>query len=306
MNTSFSKELENIKAKFGVDIKMSEMSQGKVNIETCYKGFGRNASMESHALRALLRLYLKITTSPFNFTQPNGAAGFNSSLKNFSNVDESGGASGGSEMNGKPGYNVRYPDAPMGEGATAGDNEGETCPICMDTFTKKTQLECKHEFCEVCLKKSEKHMGPMCPVCKRVYGKIEGDQPPGTMTSRSDGQSLSGFPNCGSIVITYIIPSGKQTENHPHPGEYFTGVSRTAYLPDNKEGKEVLHLLKKAFDQKLIFTVGTSRTTGNENQVTWNDIHHKTSRTGGTTGFGYPDPQYLSRVKEELKAKGIE
>lgn len=43
----------------------------------------------------------------------------------------------------------------------------------------------------------------------------------------------------------------------------------------------MLQLLKKAFYQKLIFTVGTSRTTGNENQVTWNDIHHKTSISGG-------------------------
>lgn len=43
----------------------------------------------------------------------------------------------------------------------------------------------------------------------------------------------------------------------------------------------MLRLLKKAFDQKLIFTVGTSRTTGAENQVTWNDIHHKTSTVGG-------------------------
>lgn len=47
----------------------------------------------------------------------------------------------------------------------------------------------------------------------------------------------------------------------------------------------MLRLLRKAFDQKLIFTVGTSRTTGNENQVTWNDIHHKTSITGGSLKY---------------------
>ena len=70
-------------------------------------------------------------------------------------------------------------------------------------------------------------------------------------------------------------------EKHPNPGQSFRGTGRTAYLPDNKEGKEVLKLLSKAFDQKLIFTVGASRTTGIENQVTWNDIHHKTSMTGG-------------------------
>ncbi|XP_034550804.1 uncharacterized protein LOC117820949 isoform X2 [Notolabrus celidotus] len=300
IGVSFSEKLEKIKAKFGVDIKVSDVSPGNVNVKTCYKGFERNASMESHALRALLHLYQKIATSHFNVTQPHGAMGFNG------DVSEPEGASGGPVGNGKPGYNIHYTEAPTGEGATPGDNKEENCPICMDTFTKKKQLKCKHEFCEDCLKQSKESMGPICPVCKRVFGKIEGDQPPGTMTSKSYGRSLSGFPNCGSITITYDIPGGKQTEKHPNPGKYFNGLTRTAYLPDNKEGKEVLHLLKRAFDQKLIFTVGTSRTTGMENQVTWNDIHHKTSMTGGTTCYGYPDPNYLSRVKEELKAKGIE
>ncbi|MEQ2290137.1 E3 ubiquitin-protein ligase dtx3l, partial [Ameca splendens] len=94
-------------------------------------------------------------------------------------------------------------------------------------------------------------------------------------------------------------------EKHPNPGQYYAGTTRYAYLPDNKEGNEVLKLLKKAFDQRLIFTVGTSRTSGAEGVVTWNDIHHKTSPIGGPEGFGYPDEKYLSRVKDELKAKGI-
>ncbi|XP_043978911.1 probable E3 ubiquitin-protein ligase DTX3 isoform X2 [Gambusia affinis] len=95
-------------------------------------------------------------------------------------------------------------------------------------------------------------------------------------------------------------------EKHPNPGLLYKGTTRTAYLPDNKEGQEVLKLLKKAFDQKMIFTVGTSRTSGLDNQVIWNDISHKTSKTGGPQSFGYPDPNYLSKVKEDLKAKGIE
>jgi len=51
--------------------------------------------------------------------------------------------------------------------------------------------------------------------------------------------------------------------------------------------------------------VGRSITTGNDNTVVWNDIHHKTSMTGGPTSYGYPDPGYLNRVIEDLKAKGI-
>jgi len=35
----------------------------------------------------------------------------------------------------------------------------------------------------------------------------------------------------------------------------------------------------------------------------WSGIHHKTSPAGGT--FGYPDPTYLDRVTDELKARDI-
>lgn len=54
-----------------------------------------------------------------------------------------------------------------------------------------------------------------------------------------------------------------------------------AYLPDCPEGNKVLTLFRKAFDQRLTFTIGTSMTTGRPNVITWNDIHHKTSCTGG-------------------------
>ena len=68
------------------------------------------------------------------------------------------------------------------------------------------------------------------------------------------------------------------------PGRRYEGTARTAYLPDNREGREVLQLLRKAFEARLVFTVGTSVTTGRSNQVTWNDIHHKTNIYGGPEG----------------------
>jgi len=67
---------------------------------------------------------------------------------------------------------------------------------------------------------------------------------------------------------------------HPHPGKPFGGTVRCAYLPDTAEGREVCDLLKQAFDARLIFTVGRSVTTGADNVVVWNDIHHKTSYAG--------------------------
>ena len=61
----------------------------------------------------------------------------------------------------------------------------------------------------------------------------------------------------------------------------YSGTSRTGYLPDNEEGNHVLRLLRIAFDAGLIFTIGTSVTSGMTNTVTWNDIHHKTNIHGG-------------------------
>ena len=89
------------------------------------------------------------------------------------------------------------------------------------------------------------------------------------------------FAGYGTIIIAYSFPYGIQGREHPHPGEVYHGTSRTAYLPDNREGKEVLALLRRAFDARLVFTVGTSVTSGWRNQITWNGIHHKTNMSGG-------------------------
>jgi deltex-like protein len=61
----------------------------------------------------------------------------------------------------------------------------------------------------------------------------------------------------------------------------YHGTTREAYLPDNQEGRHVLGLLERAFALRQIFTIGQSRTTGCDNVVTWNDIHHKTNYSGG-------------------------
>ncbi len=213
MKTSFDQQLATIEAKFNVDFKESGMSQGKVEVKAHYKRPEGNKSMESHAVRALLHLYQKVATSPMNFTKDPGAMGVNSTHKNFSKTYQSEEASGGLALNGQSEYSKHDTEAPTSEGATAGDNKDENCPICMDAFTKKTQLKCKHEFCEECLAQSVKSMGPVCPVCKDVFGVIEGDQPDGKMYWYSSAFSLPGFPNCDTIIITYDIPSGTQTVN---------------------------------------------------------------------------------------------
>ncbi|XP_070760294.1 E3 ubiquitin-protein ligase DTX3L [Enoplosus armatus] len=184
----------------------------------------------------------------------------------------------------------------------------ESCPICMEVIvaTEKKTLRCKHSFCRDCLKQAFDYK-PVCPTCGELYGILTGTQPDGgRMNSTKSSSPLPGYEKYGTIIIHYYIPSGIQKEEHPNPGQPYEGASRTAYLPDSPEGRKVLNLLRQAFDQRLVFTVGRSTTSGRNNTVTWNDIHHKTSTHGGPTHYGYPDPDYLSRVRDELKVKGIE
>ncbi|NWW64365.1 DTX3L ligase, partial [Ifrita kowaldi] len=163
------------------------------------------------------------------------------------------------------------------------EEEEEMCVICRDRIKNKETLEkCKHAFCKSCIDLAMAHK-QACPVCNTVCGVLRGNQPEGEMLAKTIPCSLPGYPNCDTIQIDYIMEGGIQTSSHPNPGQHYQSTHRRAYLPDNKEGQEILQLLRRAFDQKLIFTVGQSRTTGEQNVITWNDIHHKTARDGGPT-----------------------
>ncbi|XP_036956935.1 uncharacterized protein LOC119021069 isoform X2 [Acanthopagrus latus] len=81
MTASYSDDINKIKIKFGVNFKDSGVLHGKVSVKAHYKRSGGNASMESHAVRALLHLCQKIATSPKNITQHRGATGLSGSLK---------------------------------------------------------------------------------------------------------------------------------------------------------------------------------------------------------------------------------
>ena len=165
------------------------------------------------------------------------------------------------------------------------DNHENECPICLDTFKNpKTLKKCKHKFCTSCIDQALK-VNNRCSVCKVPCGKLRGNQPHSTMTSTVDRFTLPGHKGYGTIIITYHFPSGIQTAEHPNPGQRYSGTDRVAYLPDSPEGREVLQLLRKAFDAGLVFTVGTSVTSGFSNQTTWNDVHHKTSTHGGPTWY---------------------
>ncbi|VDD95885.1 unnamed protein product [Enterobius vermicularis] len=188
----------------------------------------------------------------------------------------------------------------------------EVCPVCLDSLSHGSDnnviielSKCNHKFHEECIKQSFTCVQAQCPVCKKWYGVPRGNQPiGGKMKVRMQIGEVPGYPDAkGYFEIYYSIPGGVQTADHPRPGVPFSGTQRWAYLPNNAEGAQVLRLLRLAFRYRLIFTVGDSVTSGARNVVVWNNIHHKTSIYGGP--YGYPDPEYLDRVKEELAAVGI-
>ncbi|KAG5849925.1 hypothetical protein ANANG_G00076870 [Anguilla anguilla] len=167
--------------------------------------------------------------------------------------------------------------------ATAADVQA--CPLCMKPLQEKQGLMWTHDFCADCLK----DLGLQCP----VPSVSKRDQPEGRMTWEPCTFNEEKF-----LWITYNIPSGIQKEGHPNPGKLFTRKAIGAWLPDNPEGRDVLKLLQRAFDQKLVFTIVA--TNGAEDSVDFTDIPHAT----------FPAkcqwPGFLQEVKAALRAKGIE
>nr|XP_046267749.1 probable E3 ubiquitin-protein ligase DTX2 isoform X2 [Scatophagus argus] len=208
----------------------------------------------------------------------------------------------------------------------------EDCIICMDQLSNPSGYEtpsteeggqsilpdmvgkfikCGHTLHMLCMlamyNNGTKDGSLQCPSCKTIYGEKTGTQPKGKMEIYSVAQSLPGHPDCGTIQIIYSISPGIQGPEHPNPGQPYTcrGFPRFCFLPDNDKGRKVLELLKVAWMRRLIFTVGTSSTTGEPDTVVWNGIHHKTEMMSNLSGHGYPDPNYLDNVLSELASQGV-
>ncbi|KAM9370666.1 putative E3 ubiquitin-protein ligase DTX2 [Phaethornis superciliosus] len=210
-----------------------------------------------------------------------------------------------------------------------GTPDNEDCMICMEKLSSPSGYsdmyksstvkaesisrltKCQHSFHKLCVlamySNGNKDGSLQCPCCKTIYGEKTGTQPKGKMEVSTSPQSLPGHRDCGTIQIVYHISSGIQGPEHPNPGMPYTarGFPRCCYLPDNEKGRKVLELLRVAWRRRLIFTVGTSITTGETNTVVWNEIHHKTEKDTNLSGHGYPDPSYLDNVLAELSAQGV-
>lgn len=186
------------------------------------------------------------------------------------------------------------------------------CSVCMESLREGDQevvqlTQCGHQIhfdCFVAYMTNAQRRA--CWICGAYFWRPLGNMPPGRMTHSVMQGSLPGHPDADGIIsIDYSFRGGTQGPEHLRPGVPFSGTHRIAYLPNNEEGQLVLRLLEKAFECKLTFTVGDSVTSGAQNTVVWNNIHHKTSMHGGPQSYGYPDATYLDRLKEELASLGI-
>ncbi|CAC5394873.1 DTX [Mytilus coruscus] len=158
-------------------------------------------------------------------------------------------------------------------------------------FSKSTNVRAAQLCVRTGIDSGNAELETTCPQCGGIQGILIGIQPPGRMETNIKSSSLCGFPGTNTIEIV-----------HPNPGRPFEGITRQAYLPNNTKSQLVAKLLQIAFDRRLIFTIGTSRTTGKTGVITWNDINHKTNPEHNAT-FGLPDDTYFDRVLDDLGFK---
>jgi len=94
------------------------------------------------------------------------------------------------------------------------DQSEEKCPICLEDIETgmKTEIPgCKHVLCKDCFAECNQR-SPICPVCRKAFGRITGNQPKGArMNTSTIPQPLPGYPRCGTIVIDYCVNNGIQT-----------------------------------------------------------------------------------------------
>ncbi|XP_073542235.1 E3 ubiquitin-protein ligase DTX4-like [Phyllobates terribilis] len=190
------------------------------------------------------------------------------------------------------------------------NSSSEDCAYCRMTLTEGEVgrlYRCSHSYHVRCLGPLYKNGTLRCPTCQTLYGVKIGSQPPGKMTFHVIPHSLPGYPDCEAIRIVYYIAPGLQGPGQPHPGMKFTAPDFPlhCYLPNIKKGREVLLLLIKAWESRLLFPLLPSCVPGVPDSVSISRIPLKTEFGSNVTGKGFPDSRYLDRVLHQLQDWGV-
>ncbi len=96
----------------------------------------------------------------------------------------------------------------------------------------------------------------------------------------------------GCLLLSNLLSAITTQEEHPKPGQQYTGTVREAYLPANPEGCEVLDLLEQAFDQRLVFLGSLhlwpdhQEVEDDEHQNDRQELHEATGWVSSGSGLG--------------------
>ena len=183
--------------------------------------------------------------------------------------------------------------------------EGNKCFICQEEFhVKKLEiLKCCHgKVCDECYK-TAKDVSGKCYNCKKIFDVEETSTlvqhnagPRGNMTVSIKNYEIGHCEKENCIICdckSTILATFNMYEKENGEKYYRDEI---AYFPNNKYGLELLGIFKIAFDNNLLFQLGTSVTT-KKYGIVFNGIHFKTQTLGGATKHAYPDHGYLKRIK---------
>lgn len=133
----------------------------------------------------------------------------------------------------------------------------------------------------------------------------KGLSPSGTLEVSMTASLCSSFEHTSTqtFVLTYSIQEGVQKSYHPLPGTHYSGTTRVAYIPDVLDGRSLIKRLIYAFLKGLTFKICI---TGGESQISWANIHHKTSQHPGNAKEScFPDKTYFMNCNKELDLLGV-
>lgn len=182
------------------------------------------------------------------------------------------------------------------ESATSAFGGGEKtikCDVCHESKPEKGSQQYQGlQLCSGCTKYYRKQGHDLSAKLAEEYTAIN-YQPLIVFRSITD---LEGYPGAGRIVVGIDATAPARLSD----GRMLdiTRKNETHYLPDNELGNELFRLLKVLHEEKLIYKIDQSNTTGRFG-ITFN-VHLKTSDTGGVHNHGYPDESYPQRAVDEI------
>ena len=148
----------------------------------------------------------------------------------------------------------------------------EECSICFEKLKGSCNLVklklCPHVFHQECLREALR-FDPKCPVCRKNTTEPQGKMPSGKMTIELDKNLACEGYEPGTWLIRYSMKAGVQKAYHYNPGVPYPSTVRKAFIPNTKEGRNLLKRVTYAFSRGLTFTVGTSLTSGKDNVIIW-------------------------------------